>query len=88
MSSDISIMDRIRSIVIKNLKIDSSKIKDKDKFLDARFIEDLEADSLSMIELVMAFEEEFDIEIPDSEAAKIKTVADAMKFIESTISKK
>ena len=88
MSSDINVIDRIRNIVIKNLKIDSAKIKDNEKFIDARFIEDLEADSLSMIELVMAFEEEFDIEIPDSEAAKIKTVSDAVKFIESTVSKK
>ena len=54
-----------------------------DKTKDASFIDDLGADSLDTVELIMAFEEEFDIEIPDEDAQKIKTVRDVMDYIES-----
>ena len=51
--------------------------------LEANFVEDLGADSLDTVELIMAFEEEFDIEIPDTEAEKIKTVQDVVNYIEA-----
>ena len=74
--SDIS--DRVKKIVVEHLGVDESKVNDA-----ASFIDDLGADSLDTVELVMAFEEEFGSEISDSEAEKILTVGDAVKFIES-----
>ena len=71
------ITDRVKKIVIEHLNIDEDKITD-----GASFIDDLGADSLDTVELVMAFEEEFGSEISDSEAEKILTVGDAVKFIE------
>ena len=76
MSDDIS--SKIRKIVADHLGIDEAKVND-----DSSFIDDLGADSLDTVELVMAFEEEFGSEISDSEAEKILTVGDAIKFIES-----
>ena len=73
--SDIS--DRVRTIVVEHLGVDGDKVID-----GASFIDDLGADSLDTVELVMAFEEEFGSEISDSEAEKILTVGDAVKFIE------
>ena len=70
--------EKVKKIVVDHLGIDESKIS-----LDSKFIEDLGADSLDTVELVMAFEEEFGSEISDSEAEKILTVGDAIKFIES-----
>ncbi len=70
------ITDRVKKIVVEHLNVDESKIAD-----DASFIDDLGADSLDTVELVMAFEEEFDIEIPDDAAETIQTFGDAVKFI-------
>ena len=72
------IQDQVIKIVIDHLGIDESKVTPNSKFID-----DLGADSLDTVELVMAFEEEFGSEISDSEAEKILTVGDAIKFIES-----
>ena len=70
--------DRVKKIVVEHLGVDENKVNDA-----ASFIDDLGADSLDTVELVMAFEEEFGSEISDSEAEKILTVGDAIKFIES-----
>ena len=73
------VAEKVKKIIAEHLGIDDmSKITD-----DAKFIDDLGADSLDTVELVMAFEEEFGSEISDSEAEKILTVGDAIKFIES-----
>jgi acyl carrier protein len=69
-------LERVRKIVIEHLDADPEKVTEK-----ASFIDDLGADSLDNVELVMAFEEEFDIEIPDDAAEHIQTVGDAVKFI-------
>ena len=76
MSNDIS--SKVKKIVADHLGIDDTKVND-----DSSFIDDLGADSLDTVELVMAFEEEFGSEISDNEAEKILTVGDAVKFIES-----
>ena len=68
----------VKKIIADHLGVDEQKVTD-----EARFIDDLGADSLDTVELVMAFEEEFGSEISDSEAEKILTVGDAIKFIES-----
>jgi len=72
-----SVEDRVQKIVCEQLGVSSEEVK-----LEASFIDDLGADSLDTVELVMAFEEEFGSEISDSEAEKILTVGDAVKFIE------
>lgn len=72
-----NVNERVKKIVIEHLGVDSSKVTD-----NASFIEDLGADSLDTVELVMAFEEEFGIEIPDDAAEKIQTVKDAISFIQ------
>lgn len=69
-------LERVRKIVIDHLDADPDKVTEK-----ASFIDDLGADSLDNVELVMAFEEEFGVEIPDDAAEKILTVADAINFI-------
>ena len=74
MSNDIG--DRVKKIVVEHLGVDESKVSDT-----ASFIDDLGADSLDTVELVMAFEEEFGCEIPDDAAEKIVTVKDAINFI-------
>ena len=74
--SDIS--DRVKKIVVEHLGVDENKVNDA-----ASFIDDLGADSLDTVELVMAFEEEFEIEIPDDAAEKIQTIKDAIDFIEA-----
>lgn len=71
-----SVVDRVRKIVVDNLGVEADKVSES-----ASFIDDLGADSLDTVELVMAFEEEFGIEIPDDAAESILTVADAVKFI-------
>ena len=71
------IEERVKKIVVEHLGVEESKIQS-----DSKFIDDLGADSLDTVELVMAFEEEFGSEISDSEAEKILTVGDAVKFIE------
>lgn len=67
---------RVRKIVVDHLGVEEDKVKDA-----ASFIDDLGADSLDTVELVMAFEEEFSLEIPDDAAEKIQTVKDAITFI-------
>jgi acyl carrier protein len=74
------ILERVRKIVIEHLDADPEKVTEK-----ASFIDDLGADSLDNVELVMAFEEEFDIEIPDDAAEHIQTVGDAVKFIQERL---
>ena len=69
--------DQIKKIIVDHLGVDVAKVTD-----EASFIDDLGADSLDTVELVMAFEEEFGSEISDSQAEKILTVGDAVKFIE------
>ncbi|MDO5088472.1 MAG: acyl carrier protein [Leptotrichiaceae bacterium] len=71
-------LDKIKSIVVEQLGVDEDQVTE-----DASFIDDLGADSLDTVELIMAFEEEFDIEIPDEDAQKIKTVKDVIEYIES-----
>jgi acyl carrier protein len=73
-------LERVRKIVIDHLDADPEKVVEK-----ASFIDDLGADSLDNVELVMAFEEEFDVEIPDDAAEHIQTVGDAVKFIDEKL---
>jgi len=70
------IADKVKKIVVEHLGVDEDKVE-----TGASFIDDLGADSLDTVELVMAFEEEFGIEIPDDAAEKIQTVQDAVDFI-------
>ena len=72
--------DRVKKIVVEHLGVEEDKVSE-----GASFIDDLGADSLDTVELVMAFEEEFGIEIPDDAAEKIATVKDAISFIASVI---
>ena len=76
MSKDIA--DKVKTMVVDHLGVDETKVTNESNFID-----DLGADSLDTVELVMAFEEEFGSEISDSDAEKILTVGDAIKFIES-----
>ncbi len=69
--------DKVRDIVVEQLGVDEDQVT-----LTATFIDDLGADSLDIVELIMAFEEEFNIEIPDEAAEKIKTVQDVVDYIE------
>ncbi|MDD3798397.1 acyl carrier protein [Croceicoccus estronivorus] len=69
--------DRVKKIVVEHLGVEADKVAP-----DASFIDDLGADSLDIVELVMAFEEEFGVEIPDDAAEKIATVGDAIKYID------
>ena len=72
-----ALLEDVVEVVVEQLSVDAAEVKE-----DSKFIEDLGADSLDIVELVMALEEKFDIEIPDDVAEGIKTVADAIKFIE------
>jgi acyl carrier protein len=69
--------NKIKEIIVEQLGCDEAKVTET-----ASFVDDLGADSLDTVELVMAFEEEFDIEIPDEDAEKIRNVGDAMKYID------
>ena len=73
--------DRVKKIVVEHLGVEEDKVSE-----GASFIDDLGADSLDTVELVMAFEEEFGIEIPDDAAEKIATVKDAIIFIDANVS--
>ena len=77
-----SIEERVKEISAEQLDVDPGTVN-----LDARFVEDLGADSLDTVELVMAFEEEFDLEIPDEDAEKIRTVGDAVQYIKENMKK-
>lgn len=70
------IFDKVKSIIIEQLGVTESNIT-----LEASFIDDLGADSLDIVELIMALEEEFDIEIPDADAEKVVTVGDVVDYI-------
>jgi len=72
------VFGKVKEIIVERLSVD-----EKDVMNEASFIDDLGADSLDTVELVMALEEEFGLEIPDEEAEKIITVGDAVKYIES-----
>ena len=76
------VADRVKKIVLDHLGVEQDKVVE-----NASFIDDLGADSLDTVELVMAFEEEFGCEIPDDAAEKIMTIKDAIEFIESIKSK-
>ncbi len=78
-----SVETQVEEIIVENLGVDNEKVTE-----DASFVEDLGADSLDTVELVMAFEEEFGIEIPDEDAEKITRVREAIEYIESHSKKK
>ena len=69
--------DKVKEIIAKELEVDIKQLTP-----EAKFIEDLGADSLDIVELVMALEEEFGVDIPDEDADKLKTVGDAMKYLQ------
>lgn len=71
-----SVYERVQSIVAERLGVDEDKVT-----MDAAFIDDLNADSLDLVEVIMAMEQEFDLEISDEEAEKIRTVGDAVSYI-------
>lgn len=71
-------LDKIVEVVVDQLGVDAEQVTPA-----ANFVDDLGADSLDTVELIMAFEEEFDVEIPDTDAEKIKTVQDVINYIES-----
>jgi acyl carrier protein len=77
-----SVEDRVKSIIVEQLGVDADEVKP-----DASFVEDLGADSLDTVELIMAFEEEFGVEISDDEAEKIKKVKDAVEYIDKRAAK-
>ena len=70
-------LDKIKEIVVEQLGVDAEQVTP-----EANFVDDLGADSLDTVELIMAFEEEFDIEIPDEEAEKFQLVGDLVKYVE------
>ena len=72
-----STFEKVRDIVVEQLGVEADEVA-----LDSTFIDDLGADSLDIVELIMAFEEEFNIEIPDEAAEKIKTVQDVVTYID------
>jgi acyl carrier protein len=72
-----ALFEEVVEVVVEQLSVDAGEVKE-----DSKFVEDLGADSLDVVELVMALEEKFDIEIPDDVAEGIATVSDAMKYIE------
>ena len=73
-----ALFDEVKEIVVEQLSVNADEVKE-----DSKFVEDLGADSLDVVELVMALEEKFDIEIPDDQAEKIVTVQNAIDFIEA-----
>ena len=73
-----AIFEKVKEVIIEQLNAEDDAIK-----LETSFIDDLGADSLDIVELIMALEEEFDLQIPDSEAEKISTVADVVEYIKN-----
>jgi acyl carrier protein len=73
-----ALFDDVKEVVVEQLNVNPVEVKEESKF-----VEDLGADSLDVVELVMALEEKFDIEIPDTDAEKIVTVGDVIKYIEA-----
>jgi len=78
-----SVEERVKKIIVEQLGVNADEVA-----TESAFVEDLGADSLDTVELVMAFEEEFDLEIPDEDAEKIATVGDAVKYIDDHAAKK
>ena len=78
-----SVEERVKKIIVEQLGANADEVT-----TESAFVEDLGADSLDTVELVMAFEEEFDLEIPDEDAEKIATVGDAIKYIDEHSAKK
>jgi acyl carrier protein len=78
-----SIAERVKQIIVEQLGVDEAQVED-----NASFVDDLGADSLDIVELVMAFEEAFELEIPDEDAENIATVKDAVTYIENKSAKK
>ena len=79
MSSE-DIFDRVKEIIVEQLGVAEDSVKE-----EASFIDDLGADSLDIVELVMALEEEFDIEIPDTDAEKVVSVSDVVEYIKDNV---
>ncbi|WP_022669651.1 acyl carrier protein [Hippea alviniae] len=77
-----NVAEEVKKIIVEQLGVDEEEVKP-----EAKFIEDLGADSLDTVELVMAMEEKFGIDIPDSDASKIITVQDAIDYVESHLNK-
>jgi acyl carrier protein len=75
---NMALSPKIKDIIVEQLGVDPEKVK-----TEASFIDDLGADSLDIVELVMAMEEEFDLEIPDEDAEKMKTVGDVANYLQS-----
>jgi len=75
-----SVFERLKDLIVEQMGVDEEQIVE-----EAKFEEDLGADSITVVELVMALEEEFDIEIPDEDSQKMKTVGDVVKYVESRI---
>ena len=82
MHVNLSIEQKVKDIIVEQLSVNAEQVTP-----EAKFIEDLGADSLDIVELVMAFEEEFGVEVPDSDAEKLLTVGDVVKYIEDKQSK-
>jgi acyl carrier protein len=80
--SEKSIEEKVKQIIIEQLGVNAEQVTP-----DASFVEDLGADSLDTVELVMAFEEEFSVEVPDEDAETLKSVGDVIKYIEEVKSK-
>ncbi len=81
--SDINAEEKVKEIIVEQLSVDPGEVT-----ADASFIEDLGADSLDTVELVMAFEEEFEIEIPDDEAEKLTNVGQAVEYLKKKLAEK
>ena len=77
-----NVEDKVKDIIVEELGVEREKLTS-----EASFMEDLGADSLDTVELVMAFEKEFDIDIPDEDAEKLRTVGDAMNYLHEKIGK-
>ena len=77
-----NVEEKVKDIIVEELGVEREKLTS-----DASFMEDLGADSLDTVELVLAFEKEFDIDIPDEEAEKLRTVGDAMSYLHEKIGK-
>ena len=78
-----AVEDKVKEIIVEQLGVDAAKVVPT-----ARFVEDLGADSLDTVELVMAFEEEFDIEIPDEDAEKIRSVSEGTEYVKKKVEAK
>ena len=80
--ADANIADRVKQIIVEQLGVDAAEVT-----ITAHFVNDLGADSLDTVELVMAFEEEFNVEVPDEDAEKLQAVGDVVKYIEEKTAK-